>query len=153
MCLSLLSLFAPVLSSSVVWIDYLAQQLFQQSPRIRSFLWEHLVWGIEGVHFELFERRKFAYRLFGACTFEEVDKVDVCVPHKLSSMYTSADQIFRVRKRTYFSTLFDSAGDGRDVDERGQLLPRLQVSARPKLKIELLDERIVEMHAGDRQLC
>lgn len=53
-----------------------------------------------------------------------------------------------IQANTHASAVFDRIGDGLDVDERAQFLPRLQIVARPKDEIELLHERIAEMHAG-----
>lgn len=101
---------------------------------------------------EILESREFLHRLSSSRGFEEVDDVHVCVPHELQA-YASATGVRSVLKKTHFLTFFDIVRNGREVDDRAQVLPRSQVAIRPVDEIELLRKGIVEIHAGDRQRC
>jgi len=101
---------------------------------------------------EILERREFLHRLSSSRGFEEVDDVHVCIPHELRAC-TSAIRARSVRKKTHLLTLFDIIGNGRNVNDRAQVLPRSQVAICPVDEIELLGEGIVEIYAGDRQCC
>ena len=77
-----------------------------------------------------------------------------CASHT-SFKYTCTSAVPRSfrGKETHSFTILDVVGDGGDVDDRAQVLPRFEVVVRPVDKIELLHEGIIEVYPRDRQLC